>query len=56
VISSAIPPHEKDGTNRHEPQDSPDRKTEIHRVLDQEEASKFLILLDTLRCPSVVTA
>lgn len=31
MISRVSPPDEKDGTNRHEPQDRPDRKTEIHR-------------------------
>jgi hypothetical protein len=31
VIARVIPPNEKDGTNRHEHQDRPDRKTEIHR-------------------------
>jgi hypothetical protein len=31
VISRVIPPDEKDGTHRHEHQDRPDRKTEIHR-------------------------
>jgi hypothetical protein len=30
VITRVIPPDEKDGTHRHEPQDRPDRKTEIH--------------------------
>lgn len=30
MISRVIPPDEKNGTNRHEPKDRPDRKTKIH--------------------------
>ena len=53
VIFRVIPPGEKDGSNRHEPQDRPNRKSEIHRESMTERNESRNGTLSTIDCRSL---